>query len=133
RIGADPIKRYTKSGFPVAHFSVATSRKIYKDAGSQASPSQVSPSQPSPGDSAAPPSPHSIEETKWHQIVTWGKQADACSQNVKKGHAVYVEGMIKSRNWENKVGKQKTTYEIHSESVSFLGWPKGESTEPTHS
>ena len=119
RLGGDPVQRHTKSGFPVAHFAVATSRRIYKDSGPTAPPEN--------GDTASPAA-QPVEETQWHQIVAWGKQGQACAQYLKKGHSVYVEGMIKSRNWENKEGIQKTSFEIHSENISFLGWPKGEAS-----
>ena len=144
RLGADPIQRRTKSGFPVAHFAVATSRRIYKENAS-ASPSEHPDSPdtqngsldgtlngtlgepPTLESSAAPGSstPH-VEETQWHQIVAWGKQGEACAQYLKKGHSVYVEGMIRSRNWSTKEGSTRTSFEIHSENISFLGWPKGE-------
>jgi single-strand DNA-binding protein len=117
RLGADPIQRHTKSGFPVAHFAVATSRRIYKENPS-ASASEISDSL-----TAAPV----VQETQWHQIVAWGKQGEACSQYLKKGHSVYIEGMIRSRTWESKDGAQKISFEIHSENISFLGWPKGDS------
>jgi single-strand DNA-binding protein len=132
RLGADPIQRHTKSGFPVAHFAVATSRRIYKE-GSPTSTSNDSESNesshpaPNVASTAGPSlSPHLLEETQWHQIVAWGKQGQACAQYLKKGHSVYVEGMIRSRNWEAKDGTQKTSFEIHTDNISFLGWPKGE-------
>jgi single-strand DNA-binding protein len=128
RLGADPIRRHTKSGFPVAHFAVATSRRIYKDNPS-ASPADNSESATTPLTSVSSDSSTThVEETQWHQIVAWGKQGEACAQYLKKGHSVYVEGMIKSRNWEGKDGAQRTSFEIHSENISFLGWPKGEAT-----
>ena len=133
RLGADPIQRHTKSGFPVAHFAVATSRRIYKDNTSASPPNENSESSANTvtsakSESSPAHSPAHVEETQWHQIVAWGKQGEACTQYLKKGHSVYVEGMIKSRNWESKDGSQRTSFEIHSENISFLGWPKGEAT-----
>jgi single-strand DNA-binding protein len=54
RLGADPIQRQTKSGTPVTSFSLATSRWVKKE-----------------GDEVG------VEETQWHRIVAWGKQAEA--------------------------------------------------------
>ncbi len=129
RLGADPVQRHTKSGFPVAHFAVATSRRIYKDTPS--SSSSENPENPENTQSPDTQVATHVEETQWHQIVAWGKQGEACAQYLKKGHSVYVEGMIRSRNWENKEGIQKTSFEIHSENISFLGWPKGEAASAT--
>ena len=144
RLGADPIQRHTKSGFPVAHFAVATSRRIYKESAS-APPTEHPDSPDSLGGNLGEnlggtegerlesgPNPRNstthVEETQWHQIVAWGKQGEACAQYLKKGHSVYVEGMIRSRNWETKEGSTRTSFEIHSENISFLGWPKGDNT-----
>jgi single-strand DNA-binding protein len=119
RLGVDPIQRQTKTGYPVAHFTVATSRKISKDPNLHAE-------QPIEG---SPVIPVSVEETQWHKIVVWGKQAEACSQYLRKGHSVYIEGMIRSHSYDGKDGNRKTSFEIHSENVSFLGWPRGEAAD----
>jgi single-strand DNA-binding protein len=102
RLGADPVHRFTKTGIPVSHFSVATSRKSTKD-----DPEK-------PGEFIV------FEETQWHRIVAWNKQAEACSQYLKKGSAVYLEGYIRSRQYDDKDGINKTLYEIQLETISFL-------------
>jgi single-strand DNA-binding protein len=107
RLGADPIQRKTKSGYAVTHFSMATSRSFTREE--------------SPQNGEAPPSSETVEETQWHQIVTWGKLAEACGQYLKKGNAVYVEGYFRSQNYESKTGGQRTSFEVHVENMSFLG------------
>ncbi|MFZ9595426.1 MAG: single-stranded DNA-binding protein [Bdellovibrionia bacterium] len=114
RLGGDPIQRQTKNGYPVTHFSLATSRKIPRTGDSD--PSNLEALQ-------APTPPCLSQETQWHKIVVWGKQAQACAQFLRKGHSVYVEGMIRSHSYENKEGSKQTSFEIHSETVSFLSTP----------
>jgi single-strand DNA-binding protein len=94
RLGADPVQKETKNGLAVASFSVATSRRGREEGETQ---------------------------TQWHKVVAWGKQAEACALYLKKGHAVYVAGMMKSRNYEAKDGNQRTSFEVHADEVSFLG------------
>jgi len=76
------------------------------------------------------------EETQWHRIVTWGRQAEICAQYLKKGNTVYVEGSIRSHQYEDKTGQNRTSFEIQSENVVFLGGRKPETNEseaPVHS
>jgi single-strand DNA-binding protein len=103
RLGADPIQRFTKAGTSVVHFSVATSRKIFRE---DADPSKEA---------------TWLDETQWHRVIAWGKRGEACFQYLKKGDALYVEGYIKSRNYNDQEGTSKTSFEIHAEDVSFLG------------
>ncbi len=111
RLGSDPIQRQTKSGVPVTHFSVATTRRILKDRGDETSTeTETSP----------------IEETQWHRIVAWGRQAEACSHYLKKGNSVYIEGQMRSHTYENKEGKSNLCFEIQAETVSFLGGRRSE-------
>ncbi len=112
RLGADPIQRYTKNGTPVVHFSVATSRRIFRESSE-------------PSVEAAP-----TEETQWHRVVAWGRQGEACAQYIKKGHAVYVEGYLKSRQYDDKEGKSKTSFEVQVDTISFLGAPRSLESRP---
>lgn len=101
RLGADPVLRESKNGTPYSYFPVATSRK-FREAGEL--------------DEAT-----LKEETQWHRVVAWGKQGELCSQYLKKGHAVFVEGAGKSRGFAGKDGTQRFTFEVHVENISFLG------------
>ena len=100
RLGADPVLRSTQNGGSFSHFPVATSRK-WKVADE------------TEGEKLN-------EETQWHNIVAWGRQGENCAQFLKKGQRVYVEGMIRSRKYEDKEGQPKTSFEVHADSVSFL-------------
>lgn len=64
------------------------------------------------------------EETQWHKIVVWGRNAEACSKYIKKGDAVFVEGSIRSHQYEGKNGEVRTAFEVYADEVSFLGRSK---------
>lgn len=108
RLGADPIQRTTKNGNPVVNFSVATSRKLKPISGAD-----------EPGGEGR----RWEEETQWHQVVVWGKQGEYCAQYLRKGHGVYLEGSLRSRQYEAKDGTQKTVFEVHADDVRFLSRP----------
>lgn len=104
RLGKDPIQRSTKKGIAVAHLSLATSRWRKGENASE--------------DGANPVAP--IEETEWHRVVAWGKNAETCAQYLKKGQSVYVEGSIRSHIYNGKDGVSRQSFEIHADQVSFL-------------
>ncbi len=97
RLGRDPDLKYTPSGAPVANFSLATD-ETYKDRnGEQQS------------------------RTEWHRIVAWGKLAEICGEYLTKGKQVYVEGSIRSREYEDKSGNKRTVHEIVARQMTMLG------------
>lgn len=100
-LGADPELRYTSGGAAVADLRVATTRKYStKDGGSQ-------------------------EDTQWHRVVVWGKQAEHCKEYLSKGRQVYIEGRLQTRQWEDRDGKKRYTTEVVAEQVQFLGGKGG--------
>ena len=109
RVGSEPVRRETKNGTSVTNFSVATSRRMATEE----------------LDENGRPK----EETQWHQIVAWGKQGDSCASYLHKGSAVLIEGSLKSRKYEGKDGSKKMSFEIHAETVNFLGQKRNETTE----
>ena len=103
-LGQDPEIRYTPSGLPVVNFSVATDeRYLDKDGKRQ-------------------------ESVQWHRIVVIGKLALACNEYLKKGRQVFVEGRLRTREWENNGSNVRHT-EIVASRVQFLGTPPAERTE----
>ena len=50
-----------------------------------------------------------VNETTWHNIVVWGKQADFVEKYLKKGSMIHVEGKINNRSYEDKDGNKKNT------------------------
>lgn len=96
-LGKDPEVRYAPNGTAVCNLTVATSRK-WKDKQGQTQ-----------------------EETEWHRVVIYDKQAEAAGQYLKKGRPVYIEGRLKTRKWQDKEGRDVYTTEIVCESMQFLG------------
>jgi single-strand DNA-binding protein len=96
-LGRDPEMRSLPSGQPVANFSVATSRR-YKDRDGNRK-----------------------DETEWHNVVCFGKQAEIAGQYLVKGKMVFIEGRIQTRSWEDKEGKKQYRTEIICENFQMLG------------
>jgi single-strand DNA-binding protein len=97
RLGRDPETRYTGSGQAVANFSLATD-ETYKDRNGERQ-----------------------KRTEWHKIVVWGKQAEIAQQYLKKGSLVFIEGRIQSREWQDKEGQKRTSFDIVANNFRMLG------------
>ncbi len=97
RLGRDPETRYTSSGQAVCNFSLATDR-AYKDRTGQTQ-----------------------KQTEWHKIVVWAKLAEICQQYLKKGSQIFIEGRIQSRQWDDKEGNKRTSFEIVANEMRMLG------------
>ncbi len=98
RLGKDPELKYTPSGAPVAKFSLATDETT-KDRNTGESQSR----------------------TEWHNIVAWNKLAEICGQYLTKGKLVYIEGSIRSHQWQDQSGNKRTSYEIVARNMQMLG------------
>ncbi len=95
-LGRDPELRKTPNGASsVCSFSIATTEK-YNDKNGQKQ-----------------------EETEWHNITAWNKQADAMGQYLRKGSAVYIEGKLKTQSWEDN-GVKKFKTDIVVKNFQFL-------------
>jgi single-strand DNA-binding protein len=97
RLGRDPETRYTGGGQAVANFSLATDES-YKDKNGERQ-----------------------KRTEWHKIVVWGKQAEIAQQYLKKGSLIFIEGRIQSREWQDKEGQKRTSFEIVANNFRMLG------------
>jgi single-strand DNA-binding protein len=97
RLGKDPEVKYTPSGAPVAKFSLATD-EVFKDRSGEQQ-----------------------KHTEWHNIVAWNKLAEICGEYLTKGKQVYIEGSIRSRQWEDQAGNKRTAYEIIARTMQMLG------------
>ena len=79
----DPELRSLPSGIQVASFGVATNR-VFKDKDG-----------------------NRREQTDFHNIVVFGRQAEIASQYLKKGRPVFFEGRIQTRSWDDQTSGQK--------------------------
>ena len=69
-----------------------------------------------------------INTTEWHNLVVRNKAAEICEKYLSKGDKIYVEGRIKSRQWQTEEGSTKYTTEIQVTEFTFLSTKK--ETEP---
>ena len=90
----DPELRALPSGMNVVNFSIATNR-TYKDRDGKKQ-----------------------EQTDFHNVVVFGRQADVVNQYLKKGSSVFVEGRMQTRSWE-KDGEKKYRTEVVADRVQF--------------
>jgi single-strand DNA-binding protein len=60
------------------------------------------------------------ERTDWHTIVVWGQPAQFCRDYVRKGHALYVEGPIHVRAWDDKDGVKRYATAIAARNLQLL-------------
>lgn len=61
-----------------------------------------------------------VTTTEWHNIVVRNKLAEICEKYLSKGDKVYLEGRIKTRQWEGDDGTKRYTTEIHVVDMTFL-------------
>ncbi|MDJ0644574.1 MAG: single-stranded DNA-binding protein [Flavobacteriaceae bacterium] len=61
-----------------------------------------------------------VTTTEWHNIVVRNKLAEICEKYLTKGDKVYVEGRIKTRQWEGQDGGKRYSTEIHVSDMTFL-------------
>jgi len=96
-LGANPEMRFTQGGQAVANLSVATTERWTDKSGQKQ------------------------EATEWHRVVVWGKQAEIVGQYLTKGRQVYIEGRIRTRQWQDQQGQKRYTTEIVAQRVQMLG------------
>jgi single-strand DNA-binding protein len=97
-LGKDPEIRYMTNGEAVANVTIATTES-WKDK--------------TTGEKK--------ELTEWHRLVFRSKLAEIVGQYLKKGSAVYVEGRIRTRKWQDKEGQERYTTEIDVREMQMLG------------
>ncbi|MEO6174273.1 MAG: single-stranded DNA-binding protein [Flavobacterium circumlabens] len=61
-----------------------------------------------------------ITSTEWHNLVVRNKAAEICEKYLSKGDKIYIEGRIKSRQWQAEDGTTKYTTEIQVTEFTFL-------------
>ena len=105
-LGDNPELRFTTGGKPRCKMSVATNYSYTDREGNR------------------------HEETDWHNVEAWGKQAETCNQYLTKGRQVYVEGRVTTRAYDDKQGVKRYWTEVVSDRVVFLGGRSSETPAP---
>ena len=96
-LGNDPETRSMPNGSSVTSISIATSES-WKDKNTGAQQ----------------------ERTEWHKVVFFGKLAEIVAEYLKKGSSVYVEGSLRTNQWE-KDGQKHYSTEIIASEMQMLG------------
>lgn len=97
RLTRDPELRYTPSGIPVAHFTLAVDRNRGSKEGER--------------------------ETDFIDIVAWQKLAEICQQYLGKGRLVAVDGRLQIRNYETQDGQKRKAVEVVASDMRILDKP----------
>ena len=103
RVGADPELRKTQNGTAVVQLRLATDRRSRDESADQ--------------------------QTDWHTVVCWDKQAEAVAQYVQKGERVYIAGRLNQHSWETASSERRSRSEVHAHEVIFLGASNGQRSE----
>ncbi len=96
-LGKDPEVRHLEGGVSVAHFTLATN-EYYKDKQGTR-----------------------VERTEWHNISAWRGLADMADKYLKKGQQVYIEGKLRTRQYQDKDQQTRYITEIIADEISMLG------------
>lgn len=111
-VGRDPEVRYLDSGSAqggqntkVATFTLATTERFRDRSGD------------------------TREMTEWHNLVLWRQLADLAEKYIRKGSQIYVEGRIRTRQYNDQQGQKKYMTEIVADNVQLLGRREGEGAQ----
>lgn len=103
-VGKDPDVRYLESNpnnpgsnAKVASFPLATSER-YRDRNGELR-----------------------ENTEWHNIVAWRNSADVAEKFIRKGTQVFIEGHLRTRQWNDQTGNKRYTTEVVVDNLQLLG------------
>jgi single-strand DNA-binding protein len=61
------------------------------------------------------------ERTEWHSVDLWGRQAETLQEYLLKGRQIYVEGNLRTRQWEDRDGNKRYSTDVRAERVVLLG------------
>lgn len=106
-LGRDPDVNNTRSGKHVANMSVAINEKWTKDG-------------------------EKHESTEWVRCVLWDGLADVAEKYLRKGDAVYLEGKLQTRDWEDRDGGKRKTTEVVVSTLLMLGGNSRQQEKPEH-
>ena len=95
RLGRDPESKFTPTGKKVTQFSIAISNHWKSKEGDPK------------------------EYTEWVNIEAWGRLGEICSEYLKKGSLVFVEGRLKTDRYEDK-GETKFYTKVVALSMQML-------------
>ena len=97
-LGGDAELRYTSGGTAVAKLRIATT-ETWTDRNSG----------------------QRQERTEWHNVDLWAKQAETLHEYLRKGRQIYVEGSLRTRQWDDRDGNKRYSTDVRADRVVLLG------------
>lgn len=97
-VGADPEVRTLESGVKTARVRLATTERIFNRQTQE-----------------------NTEHTEWHTVTLWRGLADVVDKYVRKGSQIYVEGSLRTREWQDQQGNRRFSTEIQAAELKLLG------------
>jgi len=96
----DPEVRYTPSGTAVGDLRLAVNERVKQ------------------GDEW-------VEKPVYLDVTVWARQAETCSEYLRKGSPVLIEGRLQRDEWEDKEGNKRSKVKVVADRVQFLSSPRG--------
>ena len=106
-LGQNPELRYTPNGIAVCTLRMATSES-YTDRASG----------------------ERITNTEWHNVVLWRGLAETAGKYLKTGSQCYIEGKLKTRQWQDQQGQNRYTTEVVADVMQLLGPAPSRDAQP---
>ena len=95
-LGRDPEMRFTQGGTPFTNFSVAVNESWQTRDGEQQ------------------------EHTEWFNVTAWARLAEVANEYLRRGQRVYVEGSLRSRDWQDREGNTRTSVDLRARDLMML-------------
>ena len=108
-VGDVPKISNTQNGRKVASFAIATTEKGYTSKSGVQYP----------------------DRTEWHNIVLWGNLAEIAEKYLRKGSSVFIQGKMRTRSYDDKVGVKRYITEIEGETMQMLDRRADNATSPS--
>ena len=96
-LGKDPITQDISNGVKKTTFTLATSEVLTTQDGTK------------------------TEHTEWHNIIMWRGLAEVAEKYLRKGHQVYIEGRLRTRQYDDKDGNKKYITEVLCDNMVMMG------------
>ncbi len=102
-VGVDPEIRTIESGAKMARIRLATTERIFNRQTNE-----------------------TREHTEWHTVILWRGLADVADKYIRKGSQIYIEGNLRTREWQDKDNVKHYTTEIIANELKLLGARRAE-------
>lgn len=105
-LGKDPISQDIGNGVKKVTFSLATTESLLSRDGTK------------------------TEHTEWHNIIVWRGLAEVAEKYLRKGNTVYIEGRLRSRQYDDRDGNKRNITEVLCDNLVMMGGGKQTGTSP---